>query len=242
MHYPSITLVVPCYNEEMRLDTDAFLKWVLGGPARHLCFVNDASTDQTAKVLDRLCERHSRISVLHLPHNHGKAGAVRAGIIQVTGCDLVGFWDADLATPLDEVDDLIDVLVNDPKLHCVAEIRVMRLGARIERSFARHVLSRLFVTVASFLLGLLAYDTQCGAKLFRNEIAQPLFSDTFISPWLFDIELYLRLRKLYPHTPLTKQVCEHALRQWTAVGRSNVKWRDFAKVPFQLHQIYRRYR
>ena len=78
----SLTLVVPCYNEETRLDTSAFLEWVSARPSRHLRFVDDASTDHTAAVLDHLCEQHSRISVLHLSRNHGKAGAVRAGILE----------------------------------------------------------------------------------------------------------------------------------------------------------------
>ena len=143
-------------------------------------------------MLDRLSEQHSRISVLHLSSNHGKAGAVRAGILQEPVSDLVGFWDADLATPLREVDRLREVLLHSPDLECVAGIRVMRLGARIERSLSRHVFSRLCVTVASVLLRLHAYDTQCGAKLFRRNVVQSLFADDFVSPWFFDLELYVR--------------------------------------------------
>ena len=242
MRDPSLTLVVPCHNEERRLDTSAFLEWVRARPARHLRFVDDASTDHTAAVLEHLGERHSRISVLRLNRNHGKAGAVRAGILQDPIREVIGFWDADLATPLEEVDRLIEVLVNNPDLQCVAGIRVLRLGARIERSFFRHVLSRLFVTTASFVLRLHAYDTQCGAKLFRRDAVQPLFADDFVSPWLFDIELYLRLRKLSPDAELTDRVCEHALLEWKAVGKSSLRLRDFIKAPRELYQIYRRYR
>ena len=237
-----LTLVVPCYNEETRLDTSAFLEWVSACPARHLRFVDDASTDHTAAVLDHLCEQHSRISVLYLSRNHGKAGAVRAGILEDPASDLIGFWDADLATPLKEVDQLIEILANNPDLQCVAGIRVMRLGARIERSFSRHLLSRLFVTVASFLLRLHAYDTQCGAKLFPRDTVEPIFTDDFVSTWLFDIELYLRLRKLTPDAELTERVCEHALTEWRASGHSSLRLRDFVKAPLELCQIYRRYR
>ena len=242
MRDPSLTLVVPCYNEETRLDTSAFLEWVSARPSRHLRFVDDASTDHTAAVLDHLCEQHSRIAVLHLSRNHGKAGAVRAGILEDSSSDLVGFWDADLATPLKEVDRFIEVMANNPDLQCVAGIRVMRLGARIERSFSRHLLSRLFVTVASFLLRLHAYDTQCGATLFRRDTVEPLFADDFVSTWLFDIELYLRLRTLTPDAELTERVCEHALTEWRASGHSSLRLRDFVKAPLELCQIYRRYR
>jgi glycosyltransferase involved in cell wall biosynthesis len=242
MRDPVLTLVVPCYNEATRPDTGAFLAWVSARPARYLRFVDDGSTDQTAAVLDRLSERHSRISVLHLSPNHGKAGAVRAGILQEPVSDVVGFWDADLATPLREVDRLIEVLLNNPDLQCVAGIRVMRLGARIERSLSRHVFSRLFVTVSSVLLGLHAYDTQCGAKLFQRNVVQPLFAESFVSPWFFDLELYVRLRALSPDMALTDRVCEQTLSEWKAMGHSSLRWRDFVKAPLELYQIYRRYR
>ena len=80
---PSLTLIIPCYNEETRLDTRAFLAWVSARPSRHLRFVDDASTDQTGGVLDRLADEHARISVLRLDRNHGKAGAVRAAVGRV---------------------------------------------------------------------------------------------------------------------------------------------------------------
>ena len=242
MRDPVLTLVVPCFNEATRLDRGAFLEWVSARPSRHLRFVNDASTDQTAAVLDRLSEQHPRISVLHLSTNHGKAGAVRAGILQAPVSDLVGFWDADLATPLSEVDRLRAVLLSSSELECVAGIRVVRLGARIDRSLARHVLSRLFVTVASVLLRLHAYDTQCGAKLFRRNVAQSLFAEAFVSPWFFDLEVYVRLRRLSPDVKLTERVCEHPLTEWKAMGHSSLRLRDFIKAPLQLYQIYRRYR
>jgi dolichyl-phosphate beta-glucosyltransferase len=242
MRDPSLTLVVPCYNEATRLDTSAFAAWVAARPSRHLRFVDDASTDQTAGVLDRLCREHPRISVLHLDRNHGKAGAVRAGVLQETESDLIGFWDADLAAPLDEVDRLVEVLTAHPDLLCVAGIRVMRLGARIERSFSRHVLSRLFVTFASVLLDLHAYDTQCGAKVFRREAVGTLFADDFVSPWLFDIELYLRLRQSSPDGGLSGRVHEHPLTEWRAVGQSSLRLRDWVRAPLQILQIHRRYR
>ena len=242
MRDPSLTLVVPCYNEEKRLDTQSFLEWVSARPSRHLLLVDDASTDHTAAVLDRLRRQHSRVSVLRLGRNHGKAGAVRAGVLHDLASDLVGFWDADLSAPLSEVDRLVDVLVNNPALLCVAGIRVMHLGARIERSFVRHVLGRVFATVASSLLKLYAYDTQCGAKLFRRDAVGPLFGEEFVSRRLFDIELYLRLRTLTSGARLDELVHERTLNEWKAAGRSSLRWRDFVRAPVDLVRIHRRYR
>ena len=110
MHNLSLTLVVPCFNEEARLDAKAFVEWVCARASRHLLFVDDASTDQTAGLLEGLQGEYPQISVLHLTRNLGKAGAVRAGMLGAPPSDLVGFWDADLATPLKEVNRLTDVL------------------------------------------------------------------------------------------------------------------------------------
>lgn len=242
MHNLSLTLVVPCFNEEARLDAKAFVEWVCARASRHLLFVDDASTDQTAGLLEGLQGEYPQISVLHLTRNLGKAGAVRAGMLGAPPSDLVGFWDADLATPLKEVNRLADVLANNLALKCAAGIRVMRLGARIERSFARHVLSRLFITIASSVLKLHAYDTQCGAKLFRRDIVKPLFAEDFVSAWLFDVELYLRLRKLVPDTELTECVSEQVLNEWRAVGQSKLPAGAFVWAPLELYRIYRRYR
>lgn len=239
---PSLTLVVPCHNEAARLDTAAFLEWVHGSASRRVCFVNDASTDETADVLNRLSEGQPQVVVLHLPEHSGKAGAVRAGMLQHAGSDFVGFWDADLAAPLTEVESLAQVFARHPTLQVVSGIRVLRLGATIQRSAVRHVFSRLFVTAASVLLNLLAYDTQCGAKLFRGGVVQPLFAEPFVSPWLFDIELYLRFRRLYSDTGLATRVYEHPLTEWKAVGHSRLGQWDFVRAPLQLWRIFRHYR
>jgi glycosyltransferase involved in cell wall biosynthesis len=239
---PSLTLVVPCYNEAGRLDIPAFLEWVRASAARHLCFVNDASTDETASVLNRLCEQSEQLHVLHLARNVGKAGAVREGMLREVDSEFVGFWDADLAAPLAQVDDLIQVFARYPTLQMVAGIRVLRFGATIDRSFVRHVISRVFVTAASWLLTLPAYDTQCGAKVFRGEAVQPLFADPFVSRWLFDVELYLRLRRLHPDTTLSASVHEHPLTEWRAVGDSSLGLRAFVSAPLQLWRIFRHYR
>jgi hypothetical protein len=96
--------------------------------------------------------------------------------------------------------------------------------------------------VASSLLKLHAYDTQCGAKVFRRDAVRPLFSEDFVSPWLFDIEVYLRLRTFTSGVGSEERVCELALNEWKAVGRSSLRLRDFVRAPVDLIRIHRRYR
>src|SRR6185437_8820913 len=165
-----VALVVPCFNEEERLDPAAFVAARVEGVALELVFVDDGSTDGTRGVLEALRARHpDRVRVVAQPVNGGKAEAVRRGVLDAfeRRPDAVGFWDADLATPLSELPLLVQVLQERPEVEIVFGSRVKLMGRRIERRPWRHYLGRIFATAASVALTLPVYDTQCGAKLFR---------------------------------------------------------------------------
>src|SRR4029079_9753109 len=152
-----------------RLDAAALLTFVDGHPDASLLLVNDGSTDATGAVLDQLAQaRPGRIAALQLSPNGGKAEAVRQGLraALAAGAEIVGFLDADMSTPPSEIDDLLAALAR-PGVQVAIGARIRMLGYDIDRSTVRHYLGRVFATAASLILRASAYDTQCGAKLFR---------------------------------------------------------------------------
>ncbi len=245
---PETVLVVPCFNEAQRFQVEQFEAFVRLHPDLRFLFVNDGSTDHTLALLRGLEERDAaHFAVLDQQPNQGKAEAVRRGMLVAfeTGARYVGFWDADLATPLEAVPEFVDLLESRPQLEMVFGSRVKLLGRSIERSALRHYLGRVFATAASLTLGLAIYDTQCGAKLFRvsPEIVA-LFQEPFITRWIFDIEIIARLIRARRGTrqPQPEDVIyELPLRAWRDIAGSKVGASDFPRAIFETLRIQRKY-
>jgi glycosyltransferase involved in cell wall biosynthesis len=239
-----ITIVVPCFNEALRLPARRLLDFAASQPRVTLLLVNDGSTDDTAGVLDRLAQRRpARISVLNLARNSGKAEAVRQGLLAAaaSGDDYLGYWDADLATPLDDVLRFADVLDRRLDVQLVAGVRLPLLGRRVERRPLRRLLGRLFASAAGAVLGQPVCDTQCGAKLLRwGPAMDQIIREPFLSRWIFDVELMARLQATCGE--LERSVYELPVETWRDVGGSKVRPRDFLRAARELAQIGWRYR
>jgi dolichyl-phosphate beta-glucosyltransferase len=156
--------------------------------------------------------------------------------------DSVGFWDADLATPLADIGEFQAVLDGRPALLAVFGSRVNLLGRSVKRRLARHYVGRVFATAASAMLRLPIYDTQCGAKLFRNTPeVRATFAERFVSRWIFDVELIARLRdELAAHGgPAARDVIyEFPLMVWRDVAGSKLRARHFVTVFVDLCRIW----
>ena len=234
-------LVIPCYNEELRLPVDAFRDFTRANPVADLLLVDDGSTDGTWPLLQRLVEAAPQhVSAIRLERNRGKAEAVRQGMLLLLerGYELVGFWDADLATPLDAVRRFIRVLARHPEVQWVLGARVRLLGRAIERRQVRHYLGRVFATMASMVLGVPIYDTQCGAKLFRaTPTLWAVLERPFLSRWIFDVEMIARFTQVDAHRDVTHAIYEVPLREWHDVSGSKVRPQDFAKAMLELVRL-----
>jgi dolichyl-phosphate beta-glucosyltransferase len=240
-----VVLVVPCFNEERRLDLAAFLG-ALSRPHLSLVFVDDGSRDGTGEVLERLrAAAPDRVTVLRLPANRGKAEAVRRGVLAAFDADApwVGYWDADLSTPIAALDGFVALLEATPGLDIVLGSRVQTLGRTIVRRAVRHYPGRVFATAASMALGLPIYDTQCGAKVMRATPAvRALFEAPFLSGWAFDVEVLARLiRQRGSRAAGGAAVEEYPLREWRHVPGSRVRAYHLVGALWDVWRIRRRY-
>jgi dolichyl-phosphate beta-glucosyltransferase len=242
-----VALVIPCFNEERRLDVAAFTSFMEQEPRARFVFVDDGSTDGTRALLERLRDaRPDRAAVVAQDRNVGKAEAVRLGFLAALEREprYVGFWDADLATPLSELPRFIELLDERPELAMVFGARVKLLGRRIERHEWRHYLGRVFATAVSLMLRLPVYDTQCGAKLLRvDDVLRRTFAEPFVTRWLVDVEIIARYMNDRDVTrDVAEAIYELPLTRWSDVEGSKVRALDFVKAAGSLATIYRRYR
>ena len=217
----TLSLVVPCRNEFSRLRPDAFLEATERWPWLSFCFIDDGSTDATAERLAWLSNASPSIYSMYLRENLGKAEAVRAGIrhlCELSRPDLVGFWDADLATPLDEIPRFVRCFERDEGKKAVIGSRWPHLGADIRRTAGRGIASIAFKLAVRRILRAPVWDTQCGAKVFAREVADEVFSAPFSTRWLFDVEILSRIGR----ERLRTQVQELPVSSWRDVPGSKL--------------------
>ncbi len=242
-----LSIVVPAYNEEARLERTlpALLDYLAAHrPASEVIVVDDGSTDGTARLAERIAAGRAadpgrsardapRLLIVRHPRNRGKGAAVRSGIRAASGAVIV-FLDADLSTPPDELPRLLAPLEADGPTGADVAIGSRRAeGAEIEVSQPRHrvVIGRIFNRVMTRLLVPGIRDTQCGFKGFRREAAQALFERAWVRGFGFDLEILFAARRL------GLAVVEVPVR-WRDDARSTVKpLRDGLRVLAEVAKI-----
>lgn len=233
-------LVIPCFNEEQRLDRSKVVKCsdVLNCK---IILVDDGSTDGTLKILNELALQHpASIEVLPLATNVGKGEAVRAGFNYAfnKGASQVLFCDADFAVEPYDLLRICNALDEHRECKAVIGSRIALVGSNIQRSNFRHYSGRAFATLVSFILGRQIYDTQCGAKVFRvcTEVERA-FSQPFLSRWAFDVEVIGRLLLMHNSTSNQNPVLELPLQSWLEVDGSKLNLFSQMKTVFELFKI-----
>ena len=240
-------IIIPCYNESKRLDLSTFMKFAESNPDAILCFVNDGSADQTRGTLAEIKDHvHENVFVYHIEDNGGKADAVRQGALflhRETDADTIGFLDADLSTSFEEYQSLLnEIEQNKDNLSIVFGSR--NIGGE-ENNISRSPLRKLFSDVVKililFITKLKIADTQCGAKVFHRDLIPMIYTRTFFSRWLFDVEILLRLKKKLGVQGFRKAFMEKPLKEWIHMDGSKITLKDSIMIPKNLLEIWYQY-
>ena len=225
------TIVIPCYNEANRLHLEVFLNFARQNPKISFVFVDDGSQDLTISLLcGAMAAMPKQVDVLMMARNAGKAEAVRHGLQFAAnrGDKYIAFLDADLATPINAINDFISVADRLDNIDVVFGSRAGGLGRRVYRDLHRKIISLVCASMGRLATGLPLKDTQCGAKLFRNTPhLKNCLEAPFTAGWLFDVELFLRISN--PSRGKRKNFFEYPVLEWTEIPGSNIKLSDVIK-------------
>ena len=233
-------LVIPCFNEEQRLDQSEVMKCIEALNCV-VVLVDDGSTDGTLGILKKLAlQSPKNIEVLPLPANVGKGEAVRAGFNYAfeRGATQVLFCDADFAVGPQDLLRICNTLNENVECKAVIGSRIAMVGTNIQRSIFRHYSGRAFATLVSVILGQQIYDTQCGAKVFKadNEVKRA-FSQPFLSRWAFDVEVIGRLLRMDRSKKNDKLILEMPLLSWLEVPGSKLNLVSQLRTVLELFRI-----
>lgn len=230
---PLLSVVVPAYNEEARIG--ATLKRMLAyfdeQPYPYeILVVSDGSTDGTHQVVEQIGANRPEVRLIVSKPNRGKGHVVRVGMLAATG-ERVLFSDADLATPIEEIEKLFVAL----DAGCDVAIGSRdTVGSELLRrqSLVREMGGRLFNKLVQIMAVPGIHDTQCGFKLFTRRAAQEIFRRCQIDHFAFDVEVLFLARKLFGY-----RIAEIPVR-WMHMEGSKVRFvRDAIRMLKTLFRI-----
>jgi dolichyl-phosphate beta-glucosyltransferase len=193
----SLSVIIPAYNEEERIGSTlervaAYMK--VHVRELEIVVVDDGSTDGTRELLQKMSTGIPGLRVIHITRNRGKGHAVRTGMLAARG-RLRLLSDADLSTPIEEVERLLPWL--DEGAHVVIGSRGLRSSEiEVHQPWHRESMGKTFNLLVR-LLGLSRFrDTQCGFKVFRAETAEEVFSRSLMEGFSFDVEVLFLAERL----------------------------------------------
>ncbi|MBW1297934.1 glycosyltransferase [Aquimarina litoralis] len=238
-------IIIPCYNEENRLNRQAFINFISQENNYYLCFVNDGSNDNTIGVLKEIQGVNpEKVSIIDMKKNGGKAAAVRAGsryFYSNNKIDYIGFIDADLSTDFEDFGDLVKTLEVNNELNFVFGSRTKNASKAIEKDNIRALISKVINVLIILILGLSISDTQCGAKVYRAELVPIVFTESFLSRWLFDVEIFIRMKRYFGKEKTITSIFEQPLKRWVHMDDSKLGLKDSLEIPYRLVSIWFNY-
>jgi dolichyl-phosphate beta-glucosyltransferase len=193
---PSLSVVVPCYNEEQRLPRtiEQIERYLDGhGISYELILVDDGSSDGTRLVMDEAAARNRNVRIEALAVNRGKGRALAEGVNLARG-DEVLVTDADLSTPIEELEHLEKALATGAGV-AIASRAVKGSRVEVSQPIYRVLMGKVFNLIVQVFLLPGIWDTQCGFKLFRADVAHPVFAALTTDGFGYDPEVLYRAKK-----------------------------------------------
>lgn len=190
-----LSIVVPAYNEELRLPQS--LPQIIDFVRQQeylaeVIVVDDGSADRTADVV-REFQAGAPFLMLHQVEHGGKGHAVKAGMLRASG-DYVFLCDSDLSMPIAELGKFLPPAANEYDVAIAS--REVAGACRYHEPAYRHLMGRVFNLIVRVLAVHGIHDTQAGFKCFRRDAARQVFRLVTIKGWGFDVEcLFIAQRR-----------------------------------------------
>jgi dolichyl-phosphate beta-glucosyltransferase len=227
-----LSVVIPAYNEQERIlptleRVETFLK--KQPYSSEIIVVDDCSTDQTREIVSKFIAGKKNCSLITNSKNAGKGAAVKAGMAAAKGTYRL-FSDADLSTPIEDVQKLFPFLENGCDI-VIGSRRVKSASVIKRQPIYREASGRVFSVLVRLLLLRGFLDTQCGFKLFTAKAAEAIFPKLTIDRFGFDVEI------LYIADVSGFRVKEAPV-SWVDSPKSHVRlWRDASRMFLDLFRI-----
>ena len=196
---PFVSLIIPAYHEALRLEASlralreylGFARW-----SHEVILVVERSTDGTLELARRLTAGQAEFQVIGHDVQRGKGHAVRTGMLLARG-ELAFFMDADLSTPLPEIDGFLAHFAAHPGVDVLIGSRQHPHSAILKRqSLLRRKLGQAFNFILRRVAGITWRDTQCGFKAFRRSAREAIFPRQTLDGFAFDVEVLLLAQRL----------------------------------------------
>jgi dolichyl-phosphate beta-glucosyltransferase len=193
---PALSIVVPCYNEEKRLPRtiEQIERYLAGkGSVYELILVDDGSTDATRQIMDAAAKNNQRVRIQALRQNRGKGRALAEGVAAARGSEIL-VTDADLSTPIEELDKL-QAEVRKGAGVAIASRALRASRVEISQPIYRVLMGKVFNLLVQVVLLPGIWDTQCGFKLFRADVAHDAFAQLTTDGFGYDPEVLYRAKQ-----------------------------------------------
>jgi glycosyltransferase involved in cell wall biosynthesis len=225
----SRVVVIPCFNEERRLNPVFFVDLV-NTHACELIFVDDGSTDNTYNVISSLPLAQASFEIIRLDKNRGKANAIRVGLNHalIKGYEFIGLYDADGAIHPQDMGNAFQIIGGSTDINVVSGARILLAGNNVSRLNHRRWMGRIIATLVSLIMGLQIYDPQSPCKVYRASCLAVISKFNIKTKWFVDAEILKFLSREQDKS--SRWLVEFPVTNWKDVAGSNISCKSSLRV------------